>query len=91
MAYYNGWHEVYYPNGQLLTRKLYKFGKTALRDTAYYFDGKISWNYTVKKEMENDSIQIIENYFSYDSLGNLVLHNLMKNGNRIFSRKSFKQ
>ncbi len=86
MAYYNGWHEVYYPNGQLLTRKLYKFGKTALRDTVYYFDGKISCNYTVKEEMENDSIQIIENYFSYDSLGNLVLHNLMKNGNRIFSR-----
>lgn len=85
-AYYNGWHEVYYPNGQLLNRKLYKFGKPAIRDTGYYYDGKICWNYAVKEEREKDSIHFIENYFNYDSLGNLSLHNLSKNGTRIFSR-----
>jgi antitoxin component YwqK of YwqJK toxin-antitoxin module len=86
LYFYNGWHEIYFPNGQLLNRKLYNYGRIAQRDTGYYHDGKQAWAYVVNEIAEKDTVMMLEDYFIYDSLGNLVQHKLARNGASLFTK-----
>ncbi len=86
-GFFHGWLKVYYPNGQLVKQTLYDYGYSDGIDTTYYPNGKLWKYYTIKKEKQDTSENVIIEYFRLDTLDNIARHEQKVNSRMTFSKK----